>query len=614
LAESVKIEVSEDGLEAIVKQITPQTTVEEVTAALKAGGVTEGISGEAIQNAVSTAQKGNRPVGDVVAAKGTPPKAPVPPRIEPANDGPSFPQLGPIVKLLQLPTASEVLATAPKSTARSVLPGDILGSVVVEEGEPGKTVTGQAIPIEGPGERKSPSDPGIGVSKSGIEFTASSYGYVGIADGQLSVLPPFWVTEDAMVAAYIYLKPTEDSAIPTVEHLETSLKTAGITTGIDQPGLEKLVAALAKGSKLKAVIPVARGEHLVEPEDAEPEFSFPYISQSGLVQGDGSIDLRERNSFPGVAEGETLVQSKAGVAGKPGNTVRGDVIDVRAAVQSELVAGENVKVEGSAPSQKLVSLMEGGASCTVAEVSGEAGKTIQYTVSVRPVAQISGNVDYDTGNLDFKGNVEIKGSVLSAFIVKATGDIRIGETVETGAQVHGEANLVVQLGIVGENTIVKTAGNVTAKFIQDATVSADGDIAVGSYIRSANVSAKGSIRVEGSGGAVGGILGGEVWAGSFIVSKNVGSEHAYTTTISLGIDRESFAEYQKATRLASGAQDLRHTLLKSIGIKELSTDEIKKQIRAQPHRKHEILRYVQKANDLAKTEEEQLKVAKDLGG
>ena len=80
------------------------------------------------------------------------------------------------------------------------------------------------------------------------------------------------------------------------------------------------------------------------------------------------------------------------------------------------------------------------------------------------------------------------------------------------------------------------------------------------------------------------------------------------------MDRESFAEYQKATRLASGAQDLRHTLLKSIGIKELNTEEIKKQIRAQPHRKHEILRYVQKANDLGKTEEEQLKVAKDLGG
>lgn len=58
---------------------------------------------------------------------------------------------------------------------------------------------------------------------------------------------------------------------------------------------------------------------------------------------------------------------------------------------------------------------------------------------------------------------------------------------------------------------------------------------------------------------------------------------------------------------------MRHSLLKSIGIRELKPDEIKKCIRAQPHRRHEILRYVQKANYFAKAEEEHLKQVKDLG-
>jgi hypothetical protein len=49
-------------------------------------------------------------------------------------------------KLLQLPTASEVPETAPKSTARSVLPETYWVRSPVEEGEPGKTVTGQAQP------------------------------------------------------------------------------------------------------------------------------------------------------------------------------------------------------------------------------------------------------------------------------------------------------------------------------------------------------------------------------------------------------------------------------------------------------------------------------------
>jgi uncharacterized protein (DUF342 family) len=183
--------------------------------------------------------------------------------------------------------------------------------------------------------------------------------------------------------------------------------------------------------------------------------------------------------------------------------VKGETIEVRTPVEAELVAGENVRLEGDSSTGRLISEMEGGASCATAEVSGESGPKMQHTVAVRPVAQISGDVNYETGNLDFKGNVEIKGSVLSPFIVKASGDIRIGETVESGAQVYGEANLVVRLGIVGENTVVKVEGNITAKFIQDATVSAGGNIAAGSYIRSANVSSQSSVTVEGSGGAVG---------------------------------------------------------------------------------------------------------------
>jgi uncharacterized protein len=611
--EDLEIVISEDGLQAVVQEITPQTSVEDVLAALKQAGVTEGVSGEGIQNAVSQSQKSNRPLGEVVVAKGTAAKPAVPPHIEPPEGAPALAPLSAVVKLLQSETATEVTEGASKLKARTVLPGDTLGTVIVAEGEPGKSVTGKEIVAESASSGKPPTEPGPGATKSDSTFTASVYGYAGIVDGQAAVLTPFWISQDGMVAGFVSVQLEDGRQTPDAAQLEESAKAAGITWGIDTDGLQKLADALARDTKLKPLLPVARGELPTEPEDATPEISFSYISQSGLVKEDGSIDLRERNSFPGVAEGESLAQGKAGVAGKEGHTVKGEAIEVRSPVEAELVAGENVKLEGTAPNQKLVSEMDGGASCSTSEITADGVQKVQYTVAVRPVAQVSGNVDYDTGNLDFKGNVEIKGSVLSPFVVKATGDIRIGETVESGAQVYGEANLVVNLGIVGESTVVKTEGNITAKFIQDATVSAGGDIAVGSYIRSANVSSQGSITVEGSGGSVGGILGGEVWASDSITSKNVGSEHTSTTAISLGFDRESFEAFKEATRLAARAQDLRNSLLKSIGIAKLDSDEIKKCIRSQPRRKNEILRYVQKANDLAKMEEEHLKTVKDVG-
>lgn len=183
MAEEIEIEVSEDGLQAVIKQITPETTLEDVLASLAAAGVTYGISGEAIQNAISTSQRSNRPIGEIVAAKGTPPKPALPPHIQPPDEEPALPALGPVAKLLEL-TAAEVVEAAGKLKAKSVLPGENLGTVIVEEGEPGQSVTGGKIELDTGGSAKSMTDPGLGVAKTGIEFTASTYGYAGMLDGQ----------------------------------------------------------------------------------------------------------------------------------------------------------------------------------------------------------------------------------------------------------------------------------------------------------------------------------------------------------------------------------------------------------------------------------------------
>ena len=91
-----------------------------------------------------------------------------------------------------------------------------------------------------------------------------------------------------MVAAFIYLAPVDEGGpSPIRSQLEEAMKAAYITYGIDEEGLGKLEEALAKGTKLKPLIPVARGELVVEPQDAEPEISFTFLTQAGLVRKDG---------------------------------------------------------------------------------------------------------------------------------------------------------------------------------------------------------------------------------------------------------------------------------------------------------------------------------------
>lgn len=48
------------------------------------------------------------------------------------------------------------------------------------------------------------------------------------------------------------------------------------------------------------------------------------------------------------------------------------------------------------------------------------------------------NVDNSTGDIDYEGDVVVKGNVLAGFTVKATGDITVSGIVEGATVIAGE--------------------------------------------------------------------------------------------------------------------------------------------------------------------------------
>ncbi|MDP6041309.1 MAG: FapA family protein, partial [Candidatus Latescibacteria bacterium] len=563
-SESLQITISEDGLQASIDRIQLNVSADNILDALKRDGITHGVSVRAIQDALDAVSNSGRSRENVVVAEGTPPKFPNPPRLEYRlpEELDTLPSLSDIHKSFALANESEVAEAAEDHEVYAVAAEDLLAVVLIDPGEPGTSVKGEPIePVaDHAGDQNPQVQPGIGValSSDGIEYRAKDFGYAGILDGKVSVLPPVWISSDGLRACYVNLSLMPGSKQPAGNDISTAILSVGVTVGIDKKQVNSFGEDLPKG---EVMIPVARGEPPVEPIDAVPEFSFPYQSQAGLILEDGSIDLKERNVFPSVEKDALLVACKPAVVGTPGKTVNGEEIGVRVPIEVELVAGENVRAAQDEEVQQLYSDMAGGASVQAVEIQTQMGTCNRYTVSVRPVAQISGNVDYDTGNIDFKGNVEIKGTVVGGFKVKATGDITVSESVEDDVDIQAEGGLSVGQGIVGENTRIKVAGGITAKYIQDATVQAGGDVVIGSYIRTAHVHSDTAIIVEGSGGAGGGILGGETWALNRIVSKNVGSEYSATTILLLGIEPEIYGKFEKARETAEKADDLLQALL-----------------------------------------------------
>ena len=206
-----------------------------------------------------------------------------------------------------------------------------------------------------------------------------------------------------MVAAYVNVKKLPGSADYTSKEVSSALSAAGVKVGIVEERLAALGKSLEQGTLKKVLVPVAAGKFPKRPENAGAEFTFAYESQSGAVHKDGSIDLREREGFPSVAEGDLLVSSmpfrlRSSRFDGEGSGNRYGRTDVgRTRRWRERAVGRRGET------QKIFSEITGGVSVQKTEQTTDESTTVQYTVSAREVAQIAGNVDYETGQHRLQG-------------------------------------------------------------------------------------------------------------------------------------------------------------------------------------------------------------------
>jgi uncharacterized protein (DUF342 family) len=153
-------------------------------------------------------------------------------------------------------------------------------------------------------------------------------------------------------------------------------------------------------------------------------------------------------------------------------------------------------------------------------------------VFVHNTYEISTDVGASTGDIDYDGNVYIKGNVITGFSVKAKGNIEVNGVVE-GAYIEAGGHVVLRRGIQGMNKgVIKAYGNIVSKFIENAEVIASGSISTETILHS-RVSAKGDIIVSGRKGFV---TGGAIRSGTLISVKTVGSSMGTNTVLEVGVD------------------------------------------------------------------------------
>ena len=180
--------------------------------------------------------------------------------------------------------------------------------------------------------------------------------------------------------------------------------------------------------------------------------------------------------------------------------------------------GKNISM--SEDGLKLISLVDGHAML-------EGNK-----VFVSNTYEVPADVDNSTGDINYEGNVIVKGSVRTGFKIRALGNVEVYGSVE-GAEIVSGGDIILHHGMQGMSKgILVAKGNIVAKFIESTRVHSQGYIEVEAIIQS-QVAVRDGITVMG---VKGNIIGGHVKSATYIKAKTIGSPMEVTTTVEVGID------------------------------------------------------------------------------
>jgi uncharacterized protein (DUF342 family) len=294
------------------------------------------------------------------------------------------------------------------------------------------------------------------------------------------------------------------------------LESGGIKFGI----LDSKIKEIVKKVIVKEPLLIAQGVPPVNGEDAKILYNLEEGSDERrpIVLDDGSVDYKDVKSFRIVKENEIMAVKVPATEGKDGEDIFGNVIPSKNGKDLKLVAGKNAKV--SDDGLQILSTKNG------------IPLIHDNVLEVSELLEIKGNIDYSIGNVDFPGDVEIRGNVTPTFYVRATGNIKIKGVIE-GATVTSDSN-VECLGVKGRGKgLLSAKGNVKAKFLENAHVECDGELYIEGSIVNSTVRAGKKIEVTGG---VGQIVGSNVISGLTVIAKEIGSEMAISTHIEVGID------------------------------------------------------------------------------
>lgn len=325
--------------------------------------------------------------------------------------------------------------------------------------------------------------------------------------------------------AYLIVISFAGGDILEVSDLAKALENEGIKYGIK----EELYSEILDKQGQYGEWLIAEGVPFMKAQDARIVFHFnpKGIEVKPQEFDDGKIDFYNLNLIQLVSSGTVIAEKIPVVDGQDGINVYGERTKAKPGKDARLPIGQNTQAIDD--NTKLIATKEGHVVLS------------NNKVNILLTYQVNGDVDFNTGNIKYPGNVIVHGSVRNGFKIEASGDVEIGGLLE--GTVVGGSNIQVKKGIVRGKAIAE--GNIFAKVIENGYAKCNGDITATEAIMHSTTKAVKCVNVGGKKGL---LVGGECSAGEGIYAKIVGSSLGTVTNLAVGILPELRDEYKKISK------------------------------------------------------------------
>lgn len=311
--------------------------------------------------------------------------------------------------------------------------------------------------------------------------------------------------------AFMTITAPENGGLDITEDKVTAaVRENKIAFGLDEAALNDAVENKRYGEN----ICIARWKPPVDGTDGKIEYFYNREQTFKPVEDEnGNVDYKNLGLVRNIYRGTAIAKITPPTEGEPGVDIMGKSVRQRVGTASSYSIGKGTEL--TADGTQIIASVDGNLA-----YSGGAF-CIEESLLIR------GDVDVSSGNIDFIGDIIIKGNVLEGYAVSSKKNITVNGTVTNG-KVTADGNITVKLGSINSE-LHSEKGNIKLDFCENSKLYAAGNIEANSFIAGEVFAGK---EIIASGKGI--LLGGKYTALENITASVIGSESYAKTLVTLG--------------------------------------------------------------------------------